>query len=264
MGLVLRFWSRLGAWTGLLLAFLVGVSLASGQPAAEVLAHLPTWAGLALALAAFPAGVSVASAVFPARRLVPWRILEIVVACAFVSVLLFSVGNAVGPAVSRIVSSEAGRATVAEPTRMSLSELRSAAKEAVARARKESASVQQWQEANRLVWHLVRRTDGTALPFLFGLIGVLTGFWSSRVTRPELQQLQQWAMGLFLLMVTYLAGENSYELIVNRSAGPVFFAGDLVLVVPALLLAGLGWPTLVTLLCSNRPEETPIDPTLSR
>jgi hypothetical protein len=55
-------------------------------------------------------------------------------------------------------------------------------------------------------------------------------------------------MGLFLLVSTYLAGENSYEMIVLRSAGPVYFAGDFVLVVPLLLLRGIGGPTLLTLL----------------
>jgi hypothetical protein len=107
--------------------------------------------------------------------------------------------------------------------------------------------VERWLEANRLVWSYIRRTDGTLLPFLFGLIGVLTGFWSTWVRRREVQQAQAWALGLFLLMSTYLAGENGYELIVLRAAGPVFFAGDLVLVVPTLLLMGLAWPTALTL-----------------
>ena len=91
----------------------------------------------------------------------------------------------------------------------------------------------------------MRRTDGVALPFLFALIGTLTGFWACRLVSPQLVQLQLWAMGLFLLMSTYLAGENSYELIVMRSAGPVYFAGDFVLIVPMILLIGLGWPTLI-------------------
>ncbi len=60
-----------------------------------------------------------------------------------------------------------------------------------------------------------------------------------------MRQLQHWSIGLFLIMSTYLAGENSYELIVLRAAGPVAFTGDFVLIVPTLLLMGLGWPAVL-------------------
>lgn len=85
------------------------------------------------------------------------------------------------------------------------------------------------------------------MPLLLGLVGLLTGFWARGFERRELRQAQFWAMGFFLVLATYLVGENSYELIVLRAAGPVYFAGDLVLVVPALLAVGMGWPTVVTL-----------------
>ncbi len=93
----------------------------------------------------------------------------------------------------------------------------------------------------------MRRTDGAALPMLLGLVGLLAGFWSSGSQRHELRHAQLWGMGLFLVLATYLVGENSYELIVLRAAGPIYFAGDLVLVVPALLAIGMGWPTVMTL-----------------
>lgn len=85
------------------------------------------------------------------------------------------------------------------------------------------------------------------MPLLLGLVGLLTGFWARGFERRELRQAQFWAMGFFLVLATYLVGENSYELIVLRAAGPVYFAGDVVLVVPALLAVGMGWPTVVTL-----------------
>lgn len=248
MRLALRFWGRLAIWAGSLLLLLAAISLASGQGVAEVIAHMPAWAALAIALAAYPAGAAVSGETFPDRRLVPRRVIEITLAAAAVSVLMLTLGNYVGPRASRWLSSD-GMGAVPEPAHMLWGELRRAAKDAVMEARTATGpeAVRKWQRANRLVWHYVRRTDGSSLPLLFGLIGVLAGFWSGLTRRRDLRQTQLWAMGLFLLMSTYLAGENGYEMIVLQSAGPVFFAGDLVLVTPILLLIGLGWPTLITL-----------------
>lgn len=49
-------------------------------------------------------------------------------------------------------------------------------------------------------------------------------------------------------MSTYLAGENSFELIALQAAGPAFFAAWLVLIVPGALTIGLGWPTAMAVL----------------
>ena len=105
-----------------------------------------------------------------------------------------------------------------------------------------------WQRPNQLVWLYYRRIESAALPFLFTWLGVLTGFWSRRLARREITLAVQWAMGLFLAMSTYLVGENSYELIVLRSAGPIFFAADLILVVPGLLVVGLAGPAATLVL----------------
>ncbi|MEE9133666.1 MAG: hypothetical protein V3U13_08900 [Gemmatimonadota bacterium] len=249
MRLALKFWGRLAIWTGILLLILLAVSLVFGGSVAEVFAHLPVWAGLALALAAFPAGIAVSSETFPEGQLVLRRVVEVALAAAAVSLLMLTLGNLVAPIASRSLASDRASATVAEPATMTLGQLHREAKEAVALARDAAGeeAIKRWRRANQLAWHFVRRTDGTMLPFLFGLIGVLVGFWSRWFPRREIQQLQQWALGLFLLVSTYLAGENSYELIVMRAVGPVFFAADLVLVVPSLLLLGMGWPTFVIL-----------------
>lgn len=250
MRLALEYWGRLAIWTGVLLVILVAITLIAGQGFAEVLAHLPGWAGLALALAAFPVGISVAPETFPDGRLVPRRVMELVLAAASVSVLMLTLGNVVGPAASRALSSESAMGQMAPASHMSLGQLAREAKAAAERAEASTAveAVRQWQIANGLGYHFVRRTDGTLLPVLFGLIGVLAGFWSRRTPRWQIQQAQQWALGLFLLMSTYLAGENGYEMIAMRIAGPAYFAGDLVLVVPSILLLGLAWPTAMTLL----------------
>jgi len=238
MHLALRFWLHTTVWTGLILALLLAISLATGM-GSDAFRTLPVWLGLALTLAPFPAGIAVTKLVFPAGRLSLPNGFTVAAAAGAVAVALFLVGNFVAPRF--VTPSEPG-----DPSAMTLGRLHTAAKEASAVALTVAApTAGDWYQANRLAWHFVRRTDGAVLPIMFGLLGLLVGYWSTRTARREWQQAQQWAMGLFLLMSTYLAGENSYELIVVRAAGPVYFAGDLVLIVPAILLIGLGWATVV-------------------
>ncbi len=238
MRLVLRFWLHTAVWTGLILAILLAISLATGM-GSESFRKLPIWLGLALTLAPFPAGIAVTKLVFPAGRLSVRNGFTVVAAAGLVAVALFLVGNFVAPRF--VTSSEAG-----DPAAMTLGQLHAAAKEAaVESSNVVTPTAGDWYQANRLAWHFVRRTDGAVLPMMFGLLGLLVGYWSTRTPRREWQQAQQWAMGLFLLMSTYLAGENSYELIVVRAAGPVDFAGDFVLIVPSILIIGLGWATVV-------------------
>jgi hypothetical protein len=238
MHLALRFWLHTAVWTGLILALLLAISLATGM-GTESFRTLPIWLGLALTLAPFPAGIAASKLVFPADRLSLRNGFTVAAAAAVVAVVLFLVGNFVAPRF--VTASEVG-----DPSAMTLGQLHTAAKEAAAESgRVATPTAGDWYQTNRLAWHFVRRTDGAVLPIMFGLLGLLVGYWSTRTRRREWQQAQQWAMGLFLLMSTYLAGENSYELIVVRAAGPVYFAGDFVLIVPSLLLIGLGWATVV-------------------
>jgi hypothetical protein len=58
MQLALRFWTKLMMWTGILFLILITVSLVGGQSVGTVMAHIPVWGGLALVLAAFPAGLA--------------------------------------------------------------------------------------------------------------------------------------------------------------------------------------------------------------
>ncbi len=180
------------------------------------------------------------------RRVLARGVVAVAFAALVLSALVFTVGNHVGPAAARAWSEPAReRGQGVEPMFMDLAELRRrvlSGREA-AEAAEPGSAASRWQLANRLAWHYVRRTDGSVLPILFAVIGVLAGYWGRWSTgRLDLRRVQHWALGLFLVVSAYLAGENSYELLVLRSAGPVFYAGDLVLVVPAALALGLGWP----------------------
>lgn len=250
MRIVLRFWGRALAWAGVLVIALLAITFLSGQGAADLAVSLPSWVGLALALAAFPAGVSIAELAFPAGPPVARLLAQALVAAASLALVLLIAGNSVAPAASRALGGAAGAAArVTEPARMSLGELTSAAREAEMRARGASpdGALAAWREANVLAWHRARRTSGAALPFLFALVGGLAGFWGARIASRPLRLAQYWGVGLLLLVSTYLVGENSYELVVMQAAGPVGFAGEMVLVVPSILLLGLGWPTVVML-----------------
>jgi uncharacterized membrane protein len=240
MALFTSFLSRLLVCSVLILLVLMGMALLGGGHEG-VLRSLLVWGAFALTLAAFPAGIAVARDVFPGGRLALGPLAWASGACALVSLLVLVLAGWLGPMALR---GNADRAD--DPMTMTLGELRDAARAAAERA--EAApdpTLADWLPANRLAWHYVRRTDGSALPFMFGLLGLLVGYWSSKVERVELVRAQQWAMGIFLLVSTYLAGENGFELVAMRSSGPAFFAGDFVLIVPATLLVALGWSTLV-------------------
>jgi len=258
MRLALRFWKHLLLWTGILLVLLLAVTAVAGRAPREVLASLPVWLGLALALAAYPAGVAVAADTLPAGKLEPRRIVSVGLAAAAVSMLMLTLGNVAGPRLARSLAVPGAATDVTEPSYLTYTELKAAARAAVetAEALPGAPTVEGWREANLLAWHFIRRTDGTALPLLFAMVGVLCGFWAGRTRRRDLRRTQLWAMGLFLLLSTYLAGENSFELIATRTAGPAFFAADFVLVVPCLLIVGIGWPTIVTALTSTEDAAT--------
>ncbi len=66
MHLALRFLTRLVLWTGILLIIFLGLGIRQGMSA--LLAHIPAMGGLALVLAAYPAGLAVAGMVLPEGR----------------------------------------------------------------------------------------------------------------------------------------------------------------------------------------------------
>jgi hypothetical protein len=226
---------HLVGWTAALVAAQVAAALAGGEP---VLRHLPAWGGLALVLAAYPAGISIAgSGLVGNRRSLPR-----------LGLLLAGVGTAalllvgwVGPGLGSLAGLEDDLHGV------DLGALYERARTALRAAGGAEGphTIERWVEANRLAWHLVSRVAGALLAPLMAALGVLVGYWSGRTRRRELRLLQQWIIGLCLIVTTYLAGENSFELIVLRAAGPVYAVAWLRLVAPAVLLCGLSWTALV-------------------
>ena len=65
----------------------------------------------------------------------------------------------------------------------------------------------------------------------------------------------QWGIAAFLLVSTYFAGENGYEMILTHIGGPAEFVGDLVLIVPGTLIIGLGFATVARLVSQAKVEE---------
>jgi hypothetical protein len=256
MRLATRFWVHIAMWTGILFALLIVISLLSGQGGATVMSSLPGWGALALILSAFPAGLAVTSDAIPEGGPERRALLELAFSAVAVSVLALVLAGFVGPAASRWLDRDDPAATgLAAASQMSLGELRANMRVAVAEARADEVTPAnvRWRRANDLAWSYYSRTDGSlVLPVLFASLGVLMGFWSRLIPRSDVRQALHWAMGLFLVATTYLMGENSYELIVLQSAGYVDFAADFRLVIPAMLTAGMGWPTVLTLWKQHR------------
>lgn len=250
MSIAVRFVNRLVLWTLILAGFFTLVQLLTGSGLTAAVSSFMVLGGLALVLAAFPAGISVSRDVLPDAPLEIRPVAEFAVASLVVALVVLVLAGWVGPAVVRGAPSVRKGAPVSvDPQAMSLGALRAAAKLAVDRAERGSAEspIKRWQPANILMWHYVRRLAGVAQLVCFAWLGLLAGFWAYRIGRRDLEQAQYWALGLFLVVSTYLAGENSFELIALPSAGPAFFAGWFVLIVPVILIIGAGWPTALML-----------------
>ena len=240
-----KFWITLLAWAVGIDLFLGLMYITSPREGTGFLTGLVTWGGMSLILAAFPAGLSASKPVL-GEELVWQRWLAFGAVAASVSAVLFLLAGWIGPA---ILSNVIGSGDTAHPAVLNLGELRGALREALdqARAIGPTASKDDWFRANQLAFHYFSRVDGSLLPFLFAWFGVFVGFWLRLVPRKQLRLAQVWAIGILLVVTTYLAGENSYELIAMQSAGFAGFAADIRLIVPMVMVAVLGWPTFLSL-----------------
>ncbi len=238
MKIVATFWKWLAIWTGLVGALYVDASLLGGGGAG--VRALPVSLGMALVLASYPAGIAVSGSVFgnggPSRSQLTAFVEAAVSAC----VVLFLLTNWLAPAVAEAGVGPAGG-------HLPWPQLRAAVQDLAVTTSAGPATVDAWLPFNEMAFNYVRRTDGTVLPALFACVGLLVGYWAPRLGRPGLTRLAHWGVGLFLMVSTYFAGENGFEMIVLQSAGPVAFAADLVLIVPGTLIIGLGLATLADL-----------------
>jgi len=231
---------HLAGWAGALVAAQIALGAAGGGP---VLSHIPVWAGFALVLAAYPAGIAISAEALGPGRPSFGSLLRFAALLAGLGVAMLLVLGWIGPglAVSGTPEGDLHRLDLGTLYRRARAALRAA------ELATGPPTVERWLEANQLAWSFVSRLAGAALAILMAALGVLVGYWSSRTPRADLRRLQQWIVGLCLVVTTYLAGENSYELILLHAAGPVYPIAWLRLVAPAVLLCGLSWATVVAL-----------------
>lgn len=259
MRLALRFLGRTLVWTSGFLALVVLSALLSGESGDTPILHVTPWrlAG-ALIFATFPAGICVA------REVISWskpRLgppVAVTLAAGVVALLVVLIRGYGGPALVRAGDAPETAAAAAEAEAASLyfHERPRAVRQAVSALEGAGeTNVDAWVPVNRIAWEMDGTVVGGLLTMALAWIGVLVGAWSGWAHRRELRQLQYWGLGLFLLMTTYLMGENSYELLLLRMAGPAFFAAWFPLIAPAMLLFGLTIATASRLLgASVEPE----------
>lgn len=248
MHLVTQFYSRVAVWAAMLLALILLAGILSGAPILPWVFH-SQWLTL-LPLAAFPAGIGVSRNVLVSeRRPAAGPIVALTVAAVVLGIVVLFIAGFLAPAISRSAAQAAGTEAPGDPLLLTLPALADSLHAAVQRASLEAGepTVSRWLAANRMAWILYGRLGLPLSALVLTWLGVLSGFWSSWSTRPELRQAQRWAIGLFLILSTYGFSENSYELIAMRAAGPVFFTGWMPLLVPVLVLLGLVWPTWLVL-----------------
>lgn len=238
MKVLKAFWSLQLLWLLLISALFVSLGALSGS-GSDTLARAPAWMGMVLLLAAYPAGLGSADAVFQGAQASPARLGAFGAASLSATLVAFAFVNGAAPSLLT-----AGlRGGLPDAAAMTLGELARAMDGARPVRELPPATVDAWLGYNHLAFHYVRRLEGTLAVALLAWVGLLTGYWSRRLRPRPLRRMAQWGMGAFVVVTTYFAGENGYELIVLRAAGPVEFAGDLVLVVPATLVGALGLAT---------------------
>ncbi|MFQ5679028.1 MAG: hypothetical protein ACE5HP_06180 [Gemmatimonadota bacterium] len=264
MRLALRFLGRAFLWTSGFMALVLLSALLSGEEGDVLVLHVTRWVAGALIFSAFPAGIAVAEQVvrWTRPRLGPPA--GLMLGAGILALLVFLIRGYVGPAVVRdevgtapeeraaAALGGAGRiGPIAEQEAASLyfherpRVLRLALEAVEARG---DRSVEAWRPVNRIAWEMDGTVVGSLLALVLAGIGVLAGAWARWTARRELRQAQYWALGLFLLVTTYLMGENSYELLLLHMAAPAFFAAWLPLIAPTMLLMGLALATAARLL----------------
>jgi hypothetical protein len=232
MSLLARYLRHLAFWTAGLTALLLLSGLSVRDSPWTLPGRLPGLATFAMILACFPAGISVGARVFSDPRTFPGEGAKLLLGTALsvgLALLLIQLVVPLSLANSRV----AGRGDPVELREMTAPELRAYGRPLVMAAEQSSAGdLETWRRANT---------------FALTWLGALVAPWASRIRHREARIAQLLGQGLFLIVGIYLGGENGYELVAAQAAGQAYFAAWFIVFVPALLGAGLGWPTLVQL-----------------
>ena len=242
MTLSLRYLRALFLWTLIIAAILLTVTAVSGSLLTAV-TQAPAWLGFAFIVAAYPAGIQSAPDVFDTDRSLLVGLAAFSGLAIATSAAAFVMVNVVAPAVL-----DPGPDFFSPPHGLTLAELREALVTARRDAEAGPPTPEGWMLFNHLAFHYVRRTDGMLLPSLLAFCGLMVGYWGGRDRGEDADPAQAgapwfalaaWAVGAFLVVSTYMAGENGYELVIVRMGGPAEFVGDFVLIVPGALIVGL-------------------------
>jgi hypothetical protein len=196
----------------------VGILTSAAPSSAEILG----WLARALALAAFPGGISIAPAVFEPPH--PWRQLLLAAAAAcLVSAVVVLLQGVIIP----LVSGEA----------RSLPQL----------ARTMSALVESWESRNHAAWHFYSTFTTGLITLLYAAIGVQVGIWATYSLPRSLRRALYWIAGLGLLITGFAIWDTTYETVVLHTAADASFAAFYPVLVPLSICAGLALPTLALL-----------------
>lgn len=232
-----RFIVLLAGWAAGFFVLLLLQSRGSPFPTG---AFLPHAAYQALLLGSFPAGIGVAGAVLGRR--VDFGAAGVVAGLSLVlAVVVFWMAGWVAPAVLGGAMPGVGED---EPRTLTLPVLKEAVARSVDEARR-SGEPGRWIHANALVFEHDRRYAQTLITGLLPLLGMLVGAVGSRIPLVGLRMTYLWGIGLFLLVSSYFAVENGYELVAIRTVGGETPAGLFSVIVPGTLLLAFGAVAIV-------------------
>jgi hypothetical protein len=216
-------------WALGIFVLMVPVALLDNDPPST--ASVLRWLARAVGLAAFPAGITIAPAVFAHAR--PWHSLLLALAAASaVSVVVFMLVAVVAPLVS-----EHARTIPQLVAAM-------------------SAAAGSWESRNDAAWAFYSNLFAPLNALLFAAIGIQVGIWARYSLPLPLRRALYWAVGLGLLISGYAVWDTTYEVVVLHTAADVSFAAFYTVLIPASICAGLALPTLALVRGGELPRDT--------
>lgn len=235
------------AWWVLLGLVHAGLRAVGGAGQPGFLADLTYFSASMLGLAALIAGVHLAGRVFEEESVHWGRLLAVLAVTLVLAGGAWLMVDRVGPSSRAAV--DGGRVDgVLEPSALTSTQIRDALRAHVqtnppSRAVAERQSAEYWPTFNRLAFEHERRRVHVLLIPVMALLGLLAGARAKELRRPW-GSVALWALAGYVLLAGFMAGENGFEWIVLRSAGPMEFVAWLQAVVPVSVAVGLGFAAL--------------------